>query len=1137
MAFKFPGRETDKQRVLGIDLARCPRGAKFKTDHPDRAVVVTAERDRLTYFWNTPTGEWSFHTRRHAPIAGTAFGPEQTLAFPWSRRSGVAAGDDVAVVAFKRVLKEGEAPALYIDLLAWSEPDARWRHVTADSPIAVDLGGLRAGVGIDLWAWMLDGRRLQIVTQVWINGFGLPGQPMMPPRSALALLQATIDPEHPEQLADESAWTVTEIDKGGYDLDACIDGDRIWAVHRRGGASMSLHVEAGPQNSAIFMIDEAGNNPFGIDESPFVAERHPTVLAWVDPATRATGVDADDLPPLEHPRLQRVDPVIVTGDHLQLVVIEIQALDAGVRYRPRVDRAEAVVVWRGAEGWTRRRIGPIEGRQWPLAQRAVVGSAALVLVADGRLSYATLLPPKPTALWRYALTSKGVELTFAREDREVGGVACDTYLASPDLRTGQPVWIGRSLFDIGHEAIGRDGEGRSAFPAETTQFDGLAEATTPHADGGNVRHRMPTAVTLGGALVSHQEDGPAFCAYVGMGDGGLRVIFEGKVEPPTPTITEAVKHLPPSIVAGPGAAGRAWVSIEAADFVDARLPSYAAPYGDVMRRMPPPENGLAWAVIAVTAEGLLHHFTPRSISGGLQPLLDVLAVADLLFNPGSQPDLDTLDFAPVTVTSESAASIQAGLAAMAPDIRLLRTRGDQPFRVDVFAQPGAVQAQLPIGLRVVVADAAVNVTAVRWTLTPPTSAGPAIPAIEDEGATITATFPVDGRWRARVEVDDETGRTSRIDRRFDVTPTLWSLLWAAHRQLNVGDEMRLGDTSLTLLRHRIDYRLDGAGGPQSVTVSYLDEVASEYRFEQGVATQQGRARLRLPVQLSSTQVTLTGLLGTVVAVRRADVRFNLEGLFTLGVVTSDRRSLDLLRRETYADLDSTPGAPVEPDAADIETARSFAYVEGPPAQSFEMTPSALAAKPVEPPSLQLPPEAVDVELDLTPAASSATFLLGVVVGLGLAAMLLAPFAILLAAALGPLGPGVVSLAVLVSIAIAAGVGYLFVNLARNALASLGRQIVRDRLTSPDSVERIRDGLVEAQLMTYAGEGLAEAIAIRAVELARDAGHDIPAPQHRQDDPEAPGRPRAASGRERFRDHAFEIVVVGEGECRVLVRVP
>ena len=1122
MAFKFLSRPEAKQRILRIDLARAVTGKK-----DERAIVVTAESSRLTYFWNHAAGEWRFHTRDHAPLRALAVAPHQTLQFPWSRRNGVAADGDLAAVVFKREPRVKEPVGLFLDLLTWSDADGEWRFLTEDRPPRVPLGELLCnGVGLDVWAW-LTGRALHVVTQAWtVSREGLGNFSL--PEPHLALLQAVIDPDRPADLEDPGSWRLTELDRGGFDLDARFEGDRIWAVHRRQAAAMSVPFNPTSDGAAAWMLDEAGTNPFNIDESLFVADMPATVVVSCDPRSGASAIEADDLPSVEHPQLQRVDPLIVTGDRLRFAAIDAARREKLWDLRPRIQTADKVMIWRGRE-WRMKRIGPVEHAQWPLNLRDLAPSQWMTGVRDGRLSLATMLPLKPTHLWRFDVTSKGVELTFGREDRRIGGVACHLYRASPDLVTGDPEWEGMCLLDIGHEQIALDQAGAADFPAENTQFEGRIVMTVTREDGGSLDVVFPTANTLGGLLVAHQDAGHGLSAYVGMGDGGGRVIFDPAVDPVAPTTDEAFKSLPPEVVSGPGGAGRAWVTINAASFVPGGLPGYAVPYSDIMRRVPAPQDPLTYTFVFLPAEVLLAHFTPRSLGGGLQPLLDVLPVADALLNPSSGATLDSLAATSFDLSQDQADSIQNTLGASVPEADPVAGDDTQPFAATLSVSPGLVQARSPIRFRAQVTDPTVGSPTFTWEFTPPGDGAPGVVVpFSLGGADVTVPFIIEGRWTVRLIIDAADGRRTEIDHGLDVAPTLWRQIWSAYRSANQ-PEIRLGTTSLEIMRHHVEFRIGPEGERQLVHIEYLPEHSAEFQFVEGTGPQQGRTLLRLPITLSSVDGRFTGMLGDAIVLKRLDLRLRLERPFTLGVVNSDRRSSDVLVRDTYAALDSTDEVEVTPEEADVETARHINFTPG---RAADMTPSALAAKPVGPSALTV--RDVKAEIDFTPAASVVTFLIGVVVGLQLTGLILSPLLAALLVALGPAAIiGVVvllPLGALVAVAVSVGLGWLFLQLARAALRAAGSAIVTSRLTDPATIASIGDGLEEAGVMTYAGEGLAETIAMRAVRQAIADGHAVAPTVY--DQPNADGGP----GRERFRPHLFETVVVGPGVCRVLMRV-
>ena len=1128
MAFKFLSRPDAKQRILRIDLARtiAPKDKKGA----ERAIVVTAEADRLTYFWNDKSGEWPFHTRPHVPLRALAVAPQQTLAFPWSRRNGVAVDGDLAVIVFKREVGKDERAKLLLDVLAWSEADAAWHFVTEQKPIAIALDPRCQGVGLDVWAW-LTGADLSIVVQTWMGEISFPGRLPPPPTPRLALIQSTIDPANLAALEDVRAWKTTDLDLGGFDLDARFDKERIWVVHRRIAAAMSLAFNPTGNSVGVWMLDGPGNNPLNIDESLFVADMSPTVLVSCDPQTASAKIEAEDLPSVEHPQLQRIDPLIVTGDRLRFVNIAADREDKQWRLAPRVQQAAKVAIWLGATRWRMEEIGPVEHSIWPLNLTVLAPSQWMVDVRNGRIAFATMLPLKPNYLWRLDVTSKGTELTFGREDRRIGGIACDRFLVTPDLPTGAVQWTGMSVLDIGHEQIALDAQGRSAFPVENTQFHGLVSGATPREGGGELLFFFPTVNTLGGLLVAHQDAGHGLCGYVGMGEGGGCVIFDSKVEPIEPTVDRSFKSLPPEVVSGPGGSGRAWVTLEAADFVPGRLPGYPVPYSDVMRTMPPPADVLTFLAVFLPAELLLAHFTPRSLGGGLQPLLDVLPVANALLNSGSNASLDDLAAPSFDLVKEDADTIQVSLGAMVPAGQPIPSDAAQPFAAQFTIAPGLIQAGSPMTFRAQLADPAVIASAFTWTFTPPPALSVLIPDPFDmSGAAVTVTLPFDGAWSVRLRVDASDGRRTEINRNLAVTPSLWRTIWSAYRRINADPRFTLGTTTLELMRHRIEFRIGPDGRRESVHIDYLPEHGAAFRFDAGDDAQQGKTMMRLPVTLSSVDGTFTGLFGAAVTLRSADVRLNLERPFTLGVVTSDRRSFDVMRRAMYAAIDSTT-----PDQADVETVRHFHFEPG---RAADMTPNALAAKPVGESALSL--SGVQVQVDLTPLASVVSFLIGFVIALSLVAAVAGALLAYLLVALGPAAMVAIALgfgALLFVFALSVGFGWLFIQLAQAAANSLANSMARDVLSSRETLGTIAAALDQAGVVNYAGEGLAEAIAIKAIQKAIVDTHAVEPPTHEQPDPNNAGSNRAPSGRERFRPQFFETVVVGPGVCKVLLRVP
>jgi hypothetical protein len=181
-----------------------------------------------------------------------------------------------------------------------------------------------------------------------------------------------------------------------------------------------------------------------------------------------------------------------------------------------------------------------------------------------------------------------------------------------------------------------------------------------------------------------------------------------------------------------------------------------------------------------------------------------------------------------------------------------------------------------------------------------------------------------------------------------------------------------------------------------------------------------------------------------------------------------------------------------------------------------------------------------VQVELTPLASVVSFLIGFVIALNLVSLIAGPLLAVLLVVLGPaavIAVGLGSLAALVALAVSAGLGWLFIQLAQAVANWVANSTAREALSSPAMLATIADGLDEAGVANYAGEGLAEALAIKAIEQAVEEGHGVALATHAQPDPDNPGRTLPPSGRERFRPQFFETVVVGQGTCRILLRVP
>lgn len=563
------------------------------------------------------------------------------------------------------------------------------------------------------------------------------------------------------------------------------------------------------------------------------------------------------------------------------------------------------------------------------------------------------------------------------------------------------------------------------------------------------------------------------------------------------------------------------------------------PYSDVARHTPVPDSGLVFAFTVLPVEQLLHHFTPRSIGSGIQLQLDALPVAALL-TAGSGFTIDDITDPTFELDRAGADGIQAALAAASGPSDVFDSVG-AAFPSSFSFAPGVAQVDLSVTFTAAASPPAGAAT-FAWIITPPPLGPPPAfpgggppPSVTLPGSPLNFTFPFEGRWTFQAVATAPDGSTSSAAHTLAVAQSLWDQVWEAQRSIS-NDAVAVASSSLEISKFRIDFHVDGQGRRSSVTLNYLPVHRTQLRFLDGVDGQQGRVALRLPVTISSTQATFTGLLGTVLKLNRIDVTLRYERRFTLSVLTSERRSFDVARGQTYADLDSSPGTAADPRTSDVQTIRELHFS---PDRLTNALPGAIAAQPVDTGELTL--DTVHLDTEFSDLAGGLGNIFAVILTLALAGPIIAPIIGIIALGAGPLAPVVLlaglGLLALVAVAIGLGLGALLRPLARRVLTDFAKGIARTQLQDPATLRSIRDGLDGAQVMTYAGEGIAEAVAIQAIRRAITDGHPVVPPAHDQDDPDHPGQKRSASGRERFREQFFETVVVGAGVCRVLLRVP
>jgi hypothetical protein len=716
---------------------------------------------------------------------------------------------------------------------------------------------------------------------------------------------------------------------------------------------------------------------------------------------------------------------------------------------------------------------------------------------------------------------RGLErLAFLHHDRRLGALVV-THFSIRMLSTGgmSAAREGLGVWDINHAQVG-GAHANLTNPSENSQFAPLIVGSQrSHEDGYDVLCGASLLNTIGGLLVAHPAAPARFLAYVDMGDGGCRVFFSSSVTVPPAKVPPFPKDLPPDAIPGPGGDGAAWVTVATPDFVPYGIGGYGTPYNDFIAQVLNSDGRIsAFLLVFLSgfAEVIYPYFEPRSIVTGIQPAMDLLPIM-------SQMTLGTGQSATVTLTQADAVALQAPLLDFVDESRPFASQVDQPFVSEFVYAPGFLFTDVEYTFKGRTRNAPAGDIALLWTFAdhsgdPNDAATTQTTTVE--GATVLHTFA------AGVLTSDITlvathanGTTSRVTRRLAIAESFWGTLWELHQAVNDSERVRLGSLTIDFAKYVVDYLVAPDGTRESMAITYRNNVDGQFRCFGPAEPGQGELELQMPLRIRTRSISLIGdlaTLGSVVRVNSADVTLVASKRFTPCVLTSDRRSLDPLRRATYADLAREPA-----EAADIETVKVQAAFGDETGSA--MAPAALAAKPLGGTTVRV--DSVSASAVLTEAGKSLSYLVSVMIGLGLAgvaAVMIA--AVLVALQVTVIGiVMVVTFTLLVALLVYLGLAAVLIDwIAPFLLTRQAESAIRADLNARSGALARR---MEARgMMRYSGEGLAEALTLMVIKRAIGDGHPVPEFD-----------PAKEAGRARFRPQMFDTIFVSEGECKVRIR--
>ncbi|HMN95631.1 MAG TPA: hypothetical protein PKC43_03065 [Phycisphaerales bacterium] len=1100
MARKFLSLPSEKQRIVALEVARVRAGGE------SRGVAVASERGRLTLFSSRRDGEWAAWSRDHDLLDRTPRPPNAIERSGWSGRIGVAAVDDGVALVYRRRIRASNRGGLWVERLRYDSAHDAFAP-ESETPMQVPRGGLGVDrYGAALWAAARDGSLL-LVVQAWLAG------DVTAPR--LVLLRAAFDAD----LAAAASWSLHDLDAGGHDLDARLDGTRLRIIHRRRPGALAvdlpLPLDPGFAPSIELHLSDLPGAPLPI--RPLVA---PLALLEFDVAASSVIAIEEDLPGGEHPRFVGAAdaPTTYTADRWSAVSTLLRLVDGA----PTVEFIELhrmkSIATRFEGRWRQGDLMPLP-RRLPRSLAELARADRLVGIGPSRtahlqLELGTLLAPWPCLHLDELAAEKGRRLALAHHDPRIGALVATTVDLLPAGEHGLAATpVGVAILDINRSALSDDFAPGERIP-ENRQFRPFAQRDLHAQDPPPLRivEPGPTSNTLGASLAVASDDPSTFFAAVDGGDGGGRAYLDAGLSP-APTTLPDPKQLHPAMVVSTLPAEARWVSIETAGRMPARLAGYHwNPFRSLGSSLQQALDGLG------TVIGMLELPADGALDGG----------GRVVRRDDSERDRFGR-FSRIELRRATADALQPAVLALAGAPAQAESPGDAPFRAIVTRTPAVVYVGAPIEFAASLPSPPTGTASFAWEFLRDTAQGTQEVFMTGEGSAITVQFPqatlpdrsipgpqAEGsRLVARLTVtvtDGSSTLTTTVESAFPVSAGLWADLWAGfgsfrrvpnnafdpsgEAPMAPGFETRLA--IVELFKYRIRYRTDAGFVGDAMEIDFLTEHDTLMRFRQGDGPSQGfvelHARLRstLPGDASSGEpaIFLTGTLGGVFAsvaeVRRLETELRLVRGFTPGTTTSELR-------------DGASGSEV------VVEARGFG--------GRAPIPSALACKPATP--LRVEIDRVEPIVRLSLAAWVSGAVVGAIVALGLAGPAMAasaPLLIALGIGLGGLIAAAL-LGVVIAIIVGAGLGLLLLLLfERFVFAPWVEGIIRDQIGAALTAE----AFAEQGMLLHAGEGLAEALAAMLLDRAIAEGAAIAPPQR--------------LGRDRFRRQCFESVVVTEGRC-------
>lgn len=1058
-----------KQNVRGIELARVRYG------QGTLPIVVTSESTRITIFvWNpgvlspsNPTGApgWISWPRTHLLLSSAESDVmldhhmPQISTWNWSSRVGVVASGDSVFLVYKRSVQVGNGfrTALYLDQLLWDATAVELRPQNT-APIAIPLPVGYDRFGFYLWAGhVVSVNKLIVVAQAFPSGAGQP---------QLYMLSADLSVPG-VNLSLIGSWAMSPLGEGGYDFDASLAQDELSVLYRREPESLVVPVTM-PEDEAVTLSTETTNLAWGTDLSP----HKPLFLKTVNVASGAIVRDLRDIPGGEHPQIQSLNPIYLTMDRAKTMSAVFRRFKltpySAASYLTctvRTFNMDKVLMRFDQNRWffgVLLRV-PVESpprshSDVPVFQSYFNLYSSPSDTSLAYLGYGSVSPILPVFLVHASEAPQGNEKRLP----------IDFIYHHAGRRS---LLVSRFLIDMYHPLDMRPEEfGFTVYDLNHGQIDTpLSSSQIPQPVGENLQF-SPFSSQPENDINSTGVSMFVERAFTYDNTIGGNLIVE--------------RRTPPSL--------RFYAYTDLGDggarvmFDDTLPPPDPQPQTAKMLSsgaLAPPATGESWVKLVQNDDweqsGLPAYrvdslFDPgASIGMGLEPQLDMLfGFLSNSYAVGRSVNIREADML----------ELQSQLHTVFLPWSLPTTSptNQQPVAQMTY-RPSIPFAQTEVAFRIADSGDPTNpIATVIWTFGD--SSG------TQEGQAAQHKFAEPGTYHVAATVRYSGGQERVVTIQVGVLPSLWTQLWEAvtrlRSEISATEDVKIGDMSISLSKYTLSYEVTDSHDPKSVTITIKGDHDTQVQYTP--TSGQGVLRYRFNVVLDSSDITLGGIAGSAFAIGKINVALKYGTSFTPAILTSERRSID----------------PLSAQWATYETTRT-----GNTGARWA-TASTLAMKPIGTSFLE--PGRADVEV-------SATFMGALVEGLLLLGLVTLGLWIsgLLAALTAALSSGNLW-GILIAIGIAITIAIIVIFVVPAAV----ERAVEGRLREAMGQANVKTMLDETPILRYAGEGAAEAIALKAIRQSDELECDTPT---------------CDSGRNRFRSQTWQRIYVTQGELWILIR--